>query len=169
MSKEKKGFFASLKCNPQTAEEAKRKTNNTFIVIAIVCAAIAGLLCFLHYIFGLIAFVFSIPLVGFLYLDGRKKDKRNFCKECGTKYDYQNDISWTITDVVRKKMSSGSSSSTSRRVCQTEEAKVDFTCSCHKCGAEVDFRLKFTVATWYDDGTYKEYNIKDMAKKYFRL
>ena len=82
MGKEKKGFFASLKCNPQTAEEAKRKTNNTFIVIAIVCAAIAGLLCFLHYIFGLIAFVFSIPLVGFLYLDGRKKDKRNFCKEC---------------------------------------------------------------------------------------
>ena len=174
MSKEKKektgkkGFFATLKSNPQTLEEAKQKTKAESTLCAIIFGIFVVLFCLLNVTLGLIWAFAAIIILLCLKIGWNKRNKRNFCQECGARFDYEECVSWEVSDVVRKTMNP-SSSSQSKQVIQKDVATVNFTCSCKVCGSEKTFSKKYDVTIWYDDGSRKDVNLHNVVKSYFKL
>ena len=164
----KKGFFKTLKQNPKNLEEAKEKTRNLMILLAAVTLGVAVLASLLHIVFGIIALIASsIGLVSMYFYETRK-DKRNFCADCGARIDYENGVSWEVTDYDEKNYNTNSSSS-GKQIVRKRIANVEFTCTCTECGSTRRFCEKYDVVLWYDDGTHTENNIKVMAENYFKI
>lgn len=177
MSKEKKnspeekekskGFFATLKCEPQTLEEANRKSRNKYILILIgaglVCLAISFLLPFL----GIFCALFELVVVFFFYLGDKKKNKRCFCPECGEKYDYEEGISWRVTEQRTQSVNHNSNSS-GKQLIAKKVAYVRFSCTCLSCGNVREFNEKFGVAFQYSNGSIERYDISELTENYFR-
>ena len=166
--KEKVGFFKLLKSDPKTVEEAKRKTRALTGFCAIIFGAFVILFLFLHFLIALIWGVVAIGILLYMSIKWNKQTKRNFCSECGTRFDYEESVSWQVTNVERKTMNTNSNSQ-SRQIDEKEIATVEFTCRCLNCGSEKSFREKFDVILWYTDGTRRDFNIEAMAKNYFKI
>ena len=167
-SAEKKNFLALLKSNPQTLDEAKQKTKAECILTAIIFGVFTVLFCFLSIIIGVLWAVASVGIILYLYFKWNQKNKRNFCSDCGARFDYEECVSWEVSDVERKTMNTNPNSQ-SKQAIQKDVAKVVFTCTCKECGSEKNFSEKYDVTVWYDDGSRKDINLKNIAKNYFKL
>lgn len=164
----KKGLLTTLKSNPQTLSEANAKTKATCILCAIVFGAFAVLFCFLHIILGVLWAVAAAGIILYLKFKWDQKSKRNFCSDCGARFDYEECVSWEVSDVERKTMNPNSNSQ-SKQAIQKDVATVAFTCTCKECGSEKTFSEKYDITIWYDDGSRKDVNLKNVAKNYFKL
>ena len=167
-SVEKKGFLALLKSNPQTLDEAKQKTKANCILCAIVFGVFIILFCLLHIILGALWAVVSVGIILYLKFKWNQKNKRNFCSDCGARFDYEECVSWEVSDVERKTMNPNTNSQ-SKQAIQKDVATVVFTCTCRECGSEKSFSEKYDVTIWYDDGSRKDINLQNVAKNYFKL
>lgn len=140
----------------KTKEQALKAILILFIVteaIAVICLALGFIISGL-WIFGLI-FGASFALGGvYIYFSYKKAIKRSFCRDCGTKYDFNNDITWEEVERVEKD--------------SKEISKVEFTCKCPNCGKTQEFSYNFMVS-FYDKskGRWIEKNLETMARKYF--
>ena len=166
--KEKVGFFKTLKSNPQTVAEAKKKTRALIGLCAIIFGAFVVLFFFLHYLIALIWAVVAAGILLYLSVTWNQQTKRNFCSDCGTRFDYEDGVSWEVTNVETKTMNTNSNSQ-SKQIYEKEVATVAFTCRCLNCGSEKNFTNKFDVTLWYTDGTRRDFNIETAAKKYFKI
>ena len=84
--------------------------------------------------------------------------KKCFCKECGKRYDYDNDISW---EVISEETTSNSNGA-------RKTAKVEITCSCSNCGNEKTFNKNVCIATVDRNGKVTHTNLDAELKKYFK-
>ena len=164
----KKGFIESLKQKPQTLEEAKQKTKNFFILIGAITGIISIVFALIHIIFGLIVALGSAGILAFLYMQENKKNKRNFCSECGARIDYETGVEWQVSGYDEKEYTPNSNAS-GRQVIGKRFATVEFSCSCHECGNTKEFTEKYDVVIWYNDGTVKKNNVETFAKNYFKI
>ena len=163
-----KSRIADLKMDPQTLEEAKQKTESTCILAGIVFGVFAVLFCLLHILLGLLWAVAAVGILAFLKFKWEQKNKRNFCPDCGARYDYERCIAWEVSDVERKTMNTNPNAQ-GKQVIQKDVATVNFTCTCEKCGNERQFSNKYDITIWYDDGSRKDVNLQTAAKNYFKL
>ena len=164
-----KGFFETLKSSPKTMDEAKKKTKNLCIMVAVIFGVFVVLFSLLSIVVGLLWAVVAAGIIAYLYFVWTTQNKRNFCPACGTKYDYERCVAWQVSDVEIKEVNSNSNSSQGKQVIGKKMATVEFTCTCENCGDEREFTKRYEIATLYSDGTLKEYNIANMAKNYFKL
>ena len=170
-NKEKKGirgWIAVMKSDPQTLEQANQKTKSTCILAGIVFGVFVVLLCLLHILLGILWAVAAAGILLFLKFKWDQKAKRNFCSDCGARFDYEECVSWEVSDLERKTMNTNSNSQ-SKQAIQKDVATVAFTCTCKKCGSEKQFSEKYDITIWYDDGSRKDINLKNVAKNYFKL
>ena len=103
-------------------------------------------------LFGLVTLVATIVTFPFTLT----QIKRNYCKNCGEKYDFKNDVGYEQEDVVEldKKVT----------------ATVAFECHCQNCGEIQEFRKKFTIATYNESKrTWSHQNLNNLCKKYFKI
>lgn len=166
--KKGKGFFATLKCKPQTLAEAKQKTKNFFILIGAFTLPFALLCALVHILFGLIVALGSAGIFAFLYYKEDQKNKRNFCSNCGTKINYEEGVAWHVVNYDEKTYSPDGSKGGRQRV-KTRIANVEFTCTCLECGESKSFNQKFDVVVWYNDGTVEKNPIETLAQDYFKI
>ena len=139
--KEKSGikdWVADLKSDPKTLEEAKKKTKSTCILAGIVFGVFAVLFCFLHILLGLLWGVAAAGIIEFLNLKWNQKNQRNFCQDCGTRFDYEEGVAWEVSNVERKTMNTNPNSQ-NKQVVQKDVATVVFTCTCTNCGSQKTF------------------------------
>ena len=167
-SAEKKNFLALLKSNPQTLDEAKQKTKADCILAAIIFGVFTVLFCFFSIIIGVLWAVASVGIILYLYFKWNQKNKRNFCSDCGARFDYEECVSWEVSDVERKTKSKNPNVK-SKQVIAKDVATVIFTCTCKECGNEKSFSEKYDITTWYDDGSCKDVNLQNVARNYFKL
>ena len=167
-STEKNGFLATLKSNPQTLDEAKKKTKANCILCAIVFGVFVILFSLLHILFGVLWAVAAAGIILYLKFKWDQKNKRNFCADCGARFDYEECVSWEVSGVERKTMNPDTNSQTKKAI-QKDVATVVFTCTCRECGSEKSFSEKYDVTIWYDDGSRKDINLQNVAKNYFKL
>ena len=140
----------------KTKKEALKGNLITFIGMEVLgtVGLVLGLLFEDIMILGLI-FAITFVLGGvYVYLDGKKAINRSYCLDCKTKYDFNKDINWEEVERVEK----------NDRVI----SKVEFECTCPKCGVIQEFSQNFTVSH-YDKkkGEWRENNLYTMARKYF--
>ncbi len=89
------------------------------------------------------------------------KKKRTTCKACGTKYDYEEDISWELME-----QSTTLDAHNNPKVVQT----VDVTCECPNCDAIKKLTRKYVVLEYVKRGNdydKKEYFLEDLVRKDF--
>ena len=163
-----KEFFEVLKSKPQTLEEAKQKTKNFYIMLGALFGLLAVIFVFISLFVTLLIVVAGVGSLGYLYFKENQKNKRNFCTECGAKVDYETCVSWEVTDVERKEISRNPNAQ-GKQVIQRDVATVEFTCTCGACGNEKKFSEKYTVTTWYDDGSRKDENLQTLTRNYFKI
>lgn len=165
---EKKGFFKTLMSKPQTLEEAKRKTRKNMLLVGIVFGVFAVLFSLLHIIFGGIWAIFAAGVMVYFYVSWHIRDKRNFCSNCGAKFDYERCVSWVVEEAEIKSLSTNANSNR-KQIIKKEITKLRFTCTCEECGNEKEFYEKFDTVLWYDDGSQKHNNLREMVKNYFNV
>ena len=163
-----KDLIADLKTDPKTLEAATRKTQSMCVLTAIVFGVFVVLFCFLHILLGVLWAVAAAGIILYLKFKWTQKNKRNFCQDCGARFDYEECVSWEVSEVERKTMNTNSNSQ-SKQAIQKDVATVVFTCTCKECGSERSFSEKYDVTIWYDDGSRKDVNLQNVAKNYFKL
>lgn len=163
-----KGWIADLKSDPKTLEEAKQKTKSTCILTGIIFGVFAVLFCLLHILLGLIWAVAAVGILAFLKFKWNQKNKRNFCPDCGARYDYEKCIAWQVSDVERKTMNRNPNAQ-GKQAIKKDVATVIFTCTCEECGSQRQFSNKYDITIWYDDGSRQDVNLQNAAKNYFKL
>ena len=148
MSKEKKegkrgikNWISVLKSDPKTLEEAKQKTKSICILLGIAFGVFAVLLCWLSILLGVIYAVVAAGIIVFFNFKWNQRNQRNFCQDCGTRFNYEECVSWEVSDVETKTMNTNSNSQ-GKHVVQKEVATVVFTCTCKECGSERTFSEK---------------------------
>ncbi len=100
------------------------------------------------------AILIAIVVVGLVIAETNRK-KRARCKECKTKYDYDNDVSWTEVREIQEQ--------------NCLKSVVEITCVCHNCGAVKKYTRTFKTATRNTNtGAVTRHNIYDLLKKEFR-
>ena len=115
-STEKNGFLATLKSNPQTLDEAKKKTKANCILCAIVFGVFVILFSLLHILFGVLWAVAAAGIILYLKFKWDQKNKRNFCADCGARFDYEECVSWEVSEVERKTMNPDTNSQTKKAI-----------------------------------------------------
>ena len=163
-----KGWIDDLKSDPQTLEEAKQKTKSTCILVGIVFGIFAVLFCLLHILLGVIWALAAVGILAFLKFKWDQKSKRNFCPDCGARYDYEKCVAWEVSNVERKTLNTNSNAQ-SKQAIKKDVATVNFTCTCEQCGSQRQFSDKYDITIWYDDGSRKDVNLQNAAKSYFKL
>ena len=143
--------------NKQEAKEKALKSNlTTFIVleaIGVVCVVL-GLIVKAILIFALLFGVTFILMAPYVWWNGKKCISRSFCLNCATKYNYQDDITWEVTDTTETNTK--------------ETATVEFECTCPSCNEKQTFTQKFVVAAFNQKtNSWKEFNIDTLTRKYF--
>ena len=101
----------------------------------------------------------------FIYKGENERIKRSFCPNCETKYDYEDDVSWEVTQENVSYPKSNSSSSND--VYARRTAVLEFSCECSCCGHVTGFSKNFEIAVQYNNGNIREKNIRTEARKYF--
>ena len=151
--------FVSTTENPM--QQALKKTKKQLICFFAISVSVAILG------FVLSAFVAFFAILGILGLlcavcsailfpGAIQQIKRNFCKKCGQRYDYEQDIAFDQEDVAEE----------GTRITAT----VAFECQCHHCGEEQQFRRKFTIATYDKNKCKWRYdNLEKKCKNYFKM
>ena len=138
-----------------TKEKALKENTKIVIVmelIGVICLAIGIIFEDLVFI-GVIGLIL-IPAGFFVLSDGKKRINRSFCPYCGEKYDYENDVSWEETERFDEE--------------NKVVANVEFECCCSNCGETQEFSQKFTILSYdKNKNTWKQNNLKTMARKYF--
>ena len=122
-------------------------------------SAVLGDLGVVTLIAGLI-FLFLLPIV---FVSGKLNIHRVHCKQCGTKYDYNEDVSWVCEGEEEKSGKSGNDYT------KTVKATVLFNCTCHACKQVKEFRKKFTTAEWNSSRGWKYHNLDTECTKYFKI
>ena len=140
----------------QTKEEAFKSNLITLIVleaIGVICLVLGFIIQDLL-IFAMLFALTFILVAPYVWVQGKKRINRSYCPSCSTKYDYQKDISWEVTDTTE--------------TATKETANVEFECLCRNCKEKQEFTQKFVVAT-YDqkNNSWKENNIETLTRKYF--
>lgn len=142
--------------------EKALKTNR---IASLVEIAIGAVLLGIVAIFGSKMSSILYLLVGFvglvIFLTGvlwgtmiRSRVKKCYCKNCGEKYNYQNDVAWEVTDEI----------ASDKAITDV----VEFTCSCSHCGDEFHFTRKFRVAYYDDKGNIHRHDIHSLVNKFFK-
>ena len=121
------------------------------VILAILGLILPGAVGSIILIIGLLC-IFTFLVYAFLEIP---RIKRNFCTECGEKYDYDEDVSWEMTD----------EDVTDKRVLDT----VEFTCTCGNCGAERHFYKTFCVASVDDKGKVHRSPLERLVKIYMNV
>lgn len=109
----------------------------------------------------IIAVAIIILIIATIIIISKKLHKSFIsCNKCKTKYDYDSDVSW-------KEVSRSNSNQTGSSY--SIKSKVEFNCTCHKCGARKTFFKEFVVYR-YDAKSDKaqNWNLEDLVEKYFR-
>lgn len=143
----------------------REKALRTNRIISIIEIAIGAVLLGIVAIFGLKMSEVVVVLIGFvgvtLFIAGilwgtmiKAQVKRCYCKNCGEKYNYQNDISWEVTDQIE----------TDKDVTDV----VDFTCVCAHCGEVLHFTKKFKIAFYDNKGNLHKRDIRVLASNFFK-
>lgn len=125
----------------------------------IIIYAIAGVLAFVTGLFfGTVGLIFGIAAVGicaYFCFYNIIAINRSFCSKCGAKYDYEGEISWTVTQEEN-----------------TGDAiydYVDITCHCSDCGEVKQFQQKFKVAYYNKQkNTVVRNDIRTLVRNYFK-
>ena len=82
-----------------------------------------------------------------------KELKRGYCTNCGSKFDYQNDIEWEVVEEISEENS--------------VKALVEFSCNCANCGSTQTFTKKFTVASYNSQKqNWTRHNLDTLCRKY---
>ena len=164
-----KSWLEAAKSDPQTLEEANKKTTVLCIGCGIVSVIFVILFCFIHILFAVIWAVASVGIIFYFKFILTKRNKRNFCADCGARFDYEKCVSWEVSEVERKSTPPTTDNPSGKYVVQKDVATVVFTCTCKDCGSERSFSEKYDITVWYYDGTIKEKNLKNEVKNYFKL
>ena len=151
-------------------KKAKAKLWISFGILTLVFAVIGvALAIFIHYYAAIFFSGICEIMLLIVWLPKQfKRVKRCFCSECGAKYDYQEDVSWEVSDIEIKEKSTNPNSK-SRQVAAVRIEYVDFECSCEKCGSVSTFTHKFQTGVEYDDGREKVKNVALLIKDYFKV
>lgn len=83
----------------------------------------------------------------------RSRAKKNYCKSCGEKYDYNRDVEWTEE----------SEENTGRAI----YSYVAVHCVCNNCGEERHFNRRFRTAFIDEKGNKHYYQLEDLIRKAF--
>ncbi|MBQ8882964.1 MAG: hypothetical protein IJY70_06220 [Clostridia bacterium] len=146
----------------QNAPNSEKKIVNEkkkAITRQIIIYAIAGVLAFVTGLFfGTVGLIFGIAAVGicaYFCFYNIIAINRSFCSKCGAKYDYEGEISWTVTQEEN-----------------TGDAiydYVDITCHCSDCGEVKQFQQKFKVAYYNKQkNTVVRNDIRTLVRNYFK-
>ena len=140
-------------------EEALKKNKLALLIMVVITIVSAILSIVSELILPNLAVVFLVvSLLGIILIFAgfyeRKKIKRSYCPYCGLKYNYEEDVSWIVSNVTTTD--------------KNQKANVHFECGCKNCGKTTEFYQSFTVAFIDNQGNIKENNIKELAKKYFK-
>ncbi len=140
----------------QTKEEAFKSNLVTLIVVEAI-GVICLVLGFIIQDLMIVAMIFAATfiLVGpYVWAKGKKCINRSYCPSCSTKYNYQKDISWEVTDTME--------------TATKETANVEFECVCPNCNEVQVFNQNFVTAS-YDQkkNSWKQNNIQTLTRKYF--
>ena len=165
---EQNGFSGSLKEQPTTLQEAKKRAKKLYIIMgAIFAVGVVFMTILLGFVVGIIGLLMLGGILLYFISFYNKKMKRNFCSSCGKRIDYDDEISWKIVKYDEKTYSP--SDSNQRKPIKKRIAHVRFNCTCSNCGATKDFTEKWDAVIWYDDRTVEEFNIEERAENYFKL
>lgn len=139
-------------------EKALSDNKKLIIIFGLITLALAVTTSVLEVIVGLnVGFIMVLCLLSLVLFFGgiidRKKIKRSYCPYCGEHYNYEDDVSWEVSNVVES--------------ANDTRANVDFNCACSNCGEETSFTQNFRVG-YFKNGNYVEENIFNVAKKYFK-
>ncbi len=103
--------------------------------------------------------IFGVVIVAIVVLvlvcSSAARKKRSTCKKCKTRLNYENDISWTVTEEYI-------TTDNRRKI-----AKVDFETVCSKCGYSKRFMKEYTIARIDNNGNLREFNLKALIRKDF--
>ena len=140
-----------------TPRERAIQKNRKQVYIILAVALIVSIVCvFIPPVRWVSAIGIIVALLGLYFgYDTEKQIKRVYCKHCGEKYDYENDVGFQQEDVTEKE--------------KEVTATVVFECLCRHCGQETQFRKKFVIAAYNQQkGTWKEHDLRTMCRKYFK-
>lgn len=150
----------------------KRAKTQVWITLAIGSVIAVGLGILLGVsispIIGLGFGVFVEAIVLGTSFSESKRIKRNFCKHCGAKYDYERCVAWETTDVEIKEKKIDPNNR-NKQTAGSRIEHIEFVCTCENCGEETTFKKKFETATLYSDGSMKKKNLEKMIKNYFKV
>lgn len=103
---------------------------------------------------GLILAAIIVGVCAYFGLRNLVSIKRSFCKFCGAKYNYENDISWEVSSEEEKERS--------------VVAHVNVACTCPRCGEVTEFSVSQTVASVdAKTGRVRKSNISNLMRNYF--
>ncbi len=169
---EKSENTGEAKVDMSAYKRSKRKVWISAGIIAVIVVAIfvvGSLLLFDGVFFGICAAALSIAVLLIVWLPGElKRVKRNYCQECGARYDYQSCVEWEVSDVEIKEKRTNPNSDR-KQIVGVRVEYIDFTCTCAKCGNETSFTQKYQTGEVYDNGSVKKRNIESVIKKYFKV
>ena len=159
----------NTKANTSALKRAKAQVWITFAIGSIIAVGLGIFLGIsISPIIGLGLGVFVEAIVLGTSFSESKRVKRNFCKHCGAKYDYERCVAWETIDVEVKEKKIDPNNR-SKQTAGSRIEHIEFTCSCENCGEETSFKKKFETATLYSDGSIKKKNIEKMIKSYFKI
>lgn len=153
-------------------KRSKMKVWITAAVIAVIVGGIfigGSLLLLGNAFLGICAASLSIAVLLIVWLPGElKRVKRNYCQECGARYDYQSCVEWEVGEVELKEKRTNPNSD-KKQITAIRVEHVDFNCTCARCGSESSFTQKYQTGEVYDNGSVKKRNIETMIRKYFKV
>ena len=85
--------------------------------------------------------------------------KKCFCKDCGKKFDYEEDVVWEVISEETHSSSNRASITTTVRI----------TCTCSHCGYEKTFTKRICTASVDSLGKTTCYNLEDILRSYFKV
>lgn len=153
----------------ETLADAKKKFKFEVIISVIIYAVIAVLALVLLGVFGIFVTVALLVLLGYIILSEKKRIKRNFCPDCSTKYDYETDVRWSVTNSQRITRRPSSSHSNTPSLLAEDKALVHCECVCHSCGKVTEFRKNITISKYYSDGSQQHTNLREYMRRDFTL
>lgn len=141
------------------------------IILVVVAAIFIGgsLLLLGDAFFGICAAAICLAVLLVVWLPKElKRVKRNYCQECGARYDYQSCVEWEVDEIEIKEKRTNPNSN-KKQIVGVRIEHVEFTCTCAKCGSEASFMQKYQTGEIYDDGSVKKRSVESVIKKYFQV
>ncbi|MBE6594229.1 MAG: hypothetical protein E7644_00370 [Ruminococcaceae bacterium] len=161
-----------IKVDMSAYKRSKRKVWISAAIVAGIVAAVfivGSLLLLGNALIGICAALISIAVLLAVWVPGElKRIRRNFCQECGARYDYQTCVEWEVGEIEIKDKKTNPNSDR-KQIEGIRIEHVDFTCTCAKCGNVASFTQKYQTGEVYDDGSVKERNVDAVIKKYFKV